>query len=247
MKETRSLMGMTITLEIVDPGVHDDSINKVFEYLKCIDEKFSTYKETSEISAINRGEIEIQNSSSDMETIFYLANETKIETNGYFDIKKPDGKFDPSGIVKGWAIYNASQILNYLGHKNFYIDLGGDIQTYGKNKKKEDWKLGIRDPWKHENIVKTVSGKNLAMATSGTYERGNHIYNPKTKENNFDIVSFSVIGPDIFEADRFATAAFAMGREGINFIENLVGFEGYMIDNKGIATETSGFKNYVKY
>lgn len=60
-----------------------------------------------------------------------------------------------------------------------------------------------------------------------------------------DIVSFTVIGPNVYEADRFATAVFVMGREGIMFVEHLVGFEGYMIDNKGIATMTSGFEKYV--
>jgi thiamine biosynthesis lipoprotein len=62
-----------------------------------------------------------------------------------------------------------------------------------------------------------------------------------------DIVGLTVIGPNIYEADRFATAAFAMGREGIMFIENLAGFEGYMIDQHGQATFTSHFTRYVRH
>jgi thiamine biosynthesis lipoprotein len=54
-----------------------------------------------------------------------------------------------------------------------------------------------------------------------------------------------VIGPNIYEADRFATAAFAMESAGILFIEELEGFEGYMIDQHGLATYTSGFERYV--
>ena len=85
------------------------------------------------------------------------------------------------------------------------------------------------------------------MATSGTYIRGQHIYNPHNRVQTFDdIVSLTVIGPNIYEADRFATAAFAMGKSGIDFIESLPGFEGYIIDSNGIATMTSGFENYVK-
>jgi thiamine biosynthesis lipoprotein len=85
----------------------------------------------------------------------------------------------------------------------------------------------------------------LAVATSGTYERGKHIYNPKTgKTAESDIASISIIGPNVYEADRFATAAFAMGREGINFIASLLGFEGMMIDNDGVATMTDGFEKY---
>jgi thiamine biosynthesis lipoprotein len=84
------------------------------------------------------------------------------------------------------------------------------------------------------------------VATSGTYARGRHIYNPKAAEPLTDeIVSLTVVGPDIYEADRFATAAFAMGAAGIQFIEQLDGFEGYQIDRQGQATLTTGFKDYV--
>ena len=84
------------------------------------------------------------------------------------------------------------------------------------------------------------------MATSGTYVRGQHIYNPHEPTKLIqDIVSLSVIGPDILEADRFATAAFAMGEQGIYFIENLPGFEGYMVNAQGIATQTTGFGAFV--
>jgi thiamine biosynthesis lipoprotein len=84
------------------------------------------------------------------------------------------------------------------------------------------------------------------VATSGTYIRGQHIYNPHHPQKTIDdVVSLTVVGPDIYEADRFATAAFAMGREGIIYIEKLPGFEGYMIDTAGLATMTSGFENLV--
>ena len=57
-----------------------------------------------------------------------------------------------------------------------------------------------------------------------------------------DIVSLTVIGPDVLEADRFATAGFAMGRAGILFIEQTPGLEGYLVDRNGRATLTSGFE-----
>jgi FAD:protein FMN transferase len=96
--------------------------------------------------------------------------------------------------------------------------------------------------------VKVLSVTDCGVATSGTYVRGQHIYNPKQAGQLItDIVGLTVIGPDIYEADRFATAAFAMGRESIQFIERLDGFEGYMIDRDGQATFTSGFTRYVYY
>ncbi len=84
------------------------------------------------------------------------------------------------------------------------------------------------------------------IATSGTAIRGQHIYDPHRRDVSLvEIVSITIIGPDIYDADRFATAAFAMGRQGIQFIETLVGFEGYMIDASARATFTSGFERYV--
>jgi FAD:protein FMN transferase len=150
-------------------------------------------------------------------------------------------------VVKGWAIQNAAQLLLQKGYKNFYIDAGGDVQSSGLNEEEEEWSIGIRNPFKIEEIVKVVYPRGKGIATSGSYLRGQHIYNPhKPKEELKDIVSLTVIGENVLEADRFATAAFAMGREGINFIEQLPGFEGYAIDKNGLATMTSNFELYTK-
>ena len=84
------------------------------------------------------------------------------------------------------------------------------------------------------------------IATSGTYVRGRHIYDPHRPALQItDIVSLTVIGSDVLEADRFATAAFAMGKAGLYFIEELPCLEGYVVDSNGIATQTSGFRAFV--
>ncbi len=240
-------MGMPITVEIIDVSIGNENLNEIFSYFEYIDEKFSTYKDISEITRINNGEIKESDYSKDMKIVFALSEETKIKTDGYFDIVASTGEYDPSGLVKGWAIYNASKILEKQGFNNFYIEAGGDIQVRGKNKQKENWKIGIKNPFNPKEIIKVISVNNKGVATSGTYIRGQHIYDPKKRREPItEIASLTVIGPNIFEADRFATAAFAMREEGIKFIENLPGFEGYMIDKNGIATMTSGFEKYIK-
>jgi thiamine biosynthesis lipoprotein len=245
MKQIKILMGMPINVEIVDPSVTENAFQKVFDYFTYIDKTFSTYKKTSEISRINSGEISENEYSNDMKTVFALSEKTKQETNGCFNIFY-NGTYNPSGLVKGWAIHNAAKLLKKSGFENFYIDAGGDIQVSGKNKEGKFWKVGIRNPFNQKELVKVVCVSNQGVATSGTYIRGNHIYNPKGKNQKIeDLVSLTVIGPDIYEADRFATAAFAMGKKGALFIESLKGFEGYMINKKGIATYTSGFEKYI--
>jgi thiamine biosynthesis lipoprotein len=245
VKQTRILMGMPVTLEVVDAAASDSLLAEVFDYFQYVDDKFSTYKTESEISRLNRGELKFADASDDMKLIFELAEQTRRESNGYFDIHH-NGTIDPSGIVKGWAIYNAAEILRNKGFENFYVDAGGDIQAFGKNAQGEKWSVGIRNPFNMDEIVKVLSVSDCGVATSGTYVRGQHIYNPLNPGQEItDIMSLTVIGPDVYEADRFATAAFAMGRSGIDFIEYLPGFEAYMIDTDKQATYTTGFARFV--
>ena len=244
MKQLQLLMGMPIIVEIVDPNVTEAAIENVFAYFRYVDDTFSIYKESSEISKINRGELSEEAFSDDMKTILALSEQTKQETRGYFDIRH-NGIFDPSGIVKGWAIFQAAQMLQDSGWCNFYIDAGGDIQVAG-TKGGHPWRIGIRNPFNRSENVKVLTITDKGIATSGTAIRGQHIYDPHRPDTSIvDIVSLTVIGPNVYEADRFATAAFAMGKRGISFIEQLPEFEGYMIDASARATFTSGFERYV--
>lgn len=245
MTETRWLMGMPITVHVVDKNVRQAILDEVYAYFATIDDRFSTYKETSEISAINKHSVKADQYSDEMKEVFWLAEKTKQESLGYFDIVR-HGHIDPSGIVKGYAILNASQKLLRAGFQNFFIDAGGDIQVHGKNDEGQPWTVGIRNPFQANEIVKVIQVNDQGVATSGTASRGQHIYNPhKADQAITDIVSITVIGPNIVEADRFATAAFAMGLQGIQFIEARNGLEGYMIDRQGIATMTHGFSQYL--
>jgi thiamine biosynthesis lipoprotein len=244
MRATRILMGMPITVEIV--GAADSVVaDAVFRYFAEVDRRFSTYRTDSEIAAINRGCLAEADYSDEMREVLALAETTRRETGGYFDIRTGDG-LDPSGVVKGWAIHNAAKIIVAAGSNDFFIDAGGDIQSSGKNAAGEEWSVGIRNPFDPAQIVKVVYPRGHGVATSGTYVRGQHIYDPHTRNRAIvDIVSLTVIGPDVFEADRFATAAFAMGADGIYFIEQAPALEGYAIDHQGWATFTSGFSGYL--
>lgn len=245
MEQTKIVMGMPITIVILN-SQDKKVIKEVFDYFRSIDKKFSTYKKYSEVSLINRGLLKKSEYSSDMKLILKLAQQSKDETDGYFNISKA-GKLDPSGIVKGWAISQATKILRKKGVRNFYINAGGDIQVSGKTQERRKWLVGIKNPFNQNQIVKVLSLSNKGIATSGSYIRGDHIYNPHNPTHPIkDIVSLTVIGQDIYSADRFATAAYAMGKKGIEFIEQQKGLEGYMIDSLGIATFTSGFNKFVK-
>ena len=245
MKQTRLMMDMPITIEIADPGAPADAAESVFAFFAWVDATFSPYRPDSEISRINDGRLTLPQASEPVREIFQLADETREDSGGYFDIRR-DGRLDPSGIVKGWAIHNAALLLRRQGHANLSVDAGGDIQVFGDSPDGGPWRVGIRSPFEPSASVKTLALTDCGVATSGRYFRGEHIYNPlRPGPLDGSIASLTVIGPNIYEADRFATAAFAMGAAGVDFIEGLAGFEAYQIDTTGVATFTSGFARYV--
>lgn len=242
MKQTRQIMGMPVTIMCSDDELDSRAFDEVFNFFEKIDASYSPYSDSSDVSMVNSGQLREESYSRELRDILKLAEETKQQTDGFFNVWHKDN-FDPSGIVKGWAIQQAAVILAKYTN-NFYIEAGGDIQTMGKSSSDTPWRVGIRNPFERTQNIAIVQLDNMAVATSGIAIRGQHIYNPHADQSIEGIVSLSVIGDHIVDADRFATAAFAMGTQGINFIESLVGFEGYMVDSNKIATMTSGWEGY---
>jgi len=246
MHEKRIIMGMPIGLTVLDESVRRPDLDAVFADFTAADARFSPFKDDSEISRFNRSEIGEDDLTPATREIFALCEKTRQETQGYFDIRRPDGTIDPCGMVKGWAIRNAAHKLADMGFMNFCVEAGGDIQCSGVGEGGAEWTVGIRNPFNTHEIVKVLTPRGFGVATSGNYVRGDHIYNPHTgRYGSDDVVSLTVIGPDVLEADRYATAAFAMGREGIYFIERTPNLEAYEIDAQGMARMTGGLKKYL--
>lgn len=243
MKMTEGIMGMSVAIEVLDVCDGTD-LDAVLDYFHEVDELFSTYKKTSEISKINRKTLKKEDASPEVKKILKLCDETKTMTNGYFNISV-EGIIDPSGLVKGYAINNASKKLKEKGYKNFYVEIGGDIDIRGlKNGQK--WRVGIRNPLNKDEMATRLYLSNVGIATSGTYERGMHIYDPIKKRLANEVASLTVIGPNVYEADRFATAVYAMGVKGMDFLNKRDELEGYMICRDGKELLSDSFRKYLK-
>ncbi len=230
---------MPVTVEVMDEGVTDSLLDAVFSDFRHLDAVFSTYREESVVSRINRADIRLEEGGELVQLAASLCRSYERDTGGAFSAWR-GGLFDPSGLVKGWAIDRACSILSTAGCRNFYVDGAGDAQTRGMNGG-TPWRVGIRHPWQPDRIVRVIVAHDLAVATSGTYEKGLHIVDPRTGLPAAELVSLTVVGPDIVEADVYATAAFAMGRAGLEFIINRPPYEAYAIEPDGIATFTPGF------
>ncbi|HSX40661.1 MAG TPA: FAD:protein FMN transferase [Candidatus Saccharimonadales bacterium] len=244
MTKSAVIMGMPVRITIVDEGNINEAIAHVFSYFRHIDKTFSTYKNSSVISKINNGLLSQKNVSKEVAQVLARCEQTKRETGGFFNAWK-NGKLDPSGLVKGYAIYHGAQMLHKFGFKNFAVEIAGDVQVFGTNEEKKPWRIGIQNPFKVNENVKIVAVIDKGIATSGTYVQGRHIYDPVHKIAADEIASMTVIADNVYDADRFATAAFAMGEKGIAFIQKLSGYEGYMIKKDKKAVYTDGFEKFV--
>jgi FAD:protein FMN transferase len=244
VRAVADIMGMPVSLHVADPSAGHEDANAVFHYLRHVDSVFSTYIPESETERINRGEIPLPACSPEMRAILDLCERTRAATDGYFDAFRA-GRFDPSGIVKGYAIRQSAEILRQRGFHNFFIEAGGDIQTSGRNQRGGQWRIGIRGPIDESQLVAVVHLEGEGIATSGTYIRGEHIYDPVRGQPATDVASVSVIARDICEADGLATAAFAMGKRGILLIESQPGMEGLVIARDGRSSCTTGFQRYM--
>ncbi|MDE2335538.1 MAG: FAD:protein FMN transferase [Rhodospirillales bacterium] len=244
MDATRFLMGMPITVDV--PAGTQAVIEAAFARFADIEARFSPYRPDSEVVRFNALRLADGEPSEELREVLALAERTRIETRGYFDIARPDGFLDPTGIVKGWAIRDVAHLIEAQGFTDYLVDAGGDIQCRGSAPDGEPWRIGIRNPFDAMQIVKIVAPRDRGIATSGTSARGQHIYDPHRPGREIsDVRSITVIGPDVLEADRFATAAFAMGESGIDFIEAQPGLEGYLIGADRVAVQTTGFREFV--
>jgi thiamine biosynthesis lipoprotein len=230
-------MGTDVTISVRDEEVAATALDRAFADLHEVDAKFSPFLGDSLVSQVNRGEIAL-NDALELRVVANLCRLYESATAGVFHAWH-ESRFDPSGLVKGWAIDRACTILDGAGGRSYFVEAGGDVRARGGRAPGEPWRIGIRHPVDRQEVVRVVVAEDIAVATSGTYEKGDHIWNRAATAT--PLLSFTVAGPDIVEADVFATAGFAMGLDGLNLVEAKPGFEAYAIDAALVAHWTSGF------
>ena len=235
-------MGMPVIVDIRDEHIGDEAIDDVFDWLRLVDARFSTFKLDSEINRIDRGELRLEDAHQDVRDVLARCELLRAETGGYFDIRaSASGQLDPSGLVKGWSVDRAATILDNAGATNYTVNAGGDIRLRGGALPENRWRVGIQHPRERDRIAAVVEGRDLAVATSGAYERGEHVLDPHTQLPPTGVLSVTITGPDLATADAYATAAFAMGRRGALWAARLAGYEAMTIHADGRVFFTEGF------
>jgi thiamine biosynthesis lipoprotein len=146
--------------------------------------------------------------------------------------------------VKGWSIEHAARILEASGARNFCLNAGGDVVVRGHPEESQRWTIGVQHPQARDQIAFTLIATDVAIATSGTYERGQHIVDPHTGAPPEGVLSVTVAGSDLGTADAYATAIFAMGANGPEWACRLETYAVMVILSDGTALSTPSFDRY---
>jgi thiamine biosynthesis lipoprotein len=247
------MWGTVITLDVrehVNPVEFDD----VFAWFVRIDQLFSTWRSDSEISRLGTGQLRLRDASADVRTVLALCDELTENSRGAFDIRVGSdprvtpreglGLIDPSGMVKGWALQHAAEMLRGTGFSNFLINAGGDLIAVGEAEPGQPWRVGIQHPWQRNKVAAVVSISDLGVATSGRYERGDHIIDPRTGQAATSAISVTVIGPDLALADGYATAALVLGEEGPQWLNEHPQLASMTITNDRRTIVSPSFDSY---
>lgn len=231
-------MGTVFSFDIRDPGVEDRTVEQAVALLHGIDATFSTYRSGSVVSRLARGEIRPEDTSAEVQYVLAECARWEQATGGWFSAYAT-GVPDPCGFVKGWAVQRVSDLLVAAGSTSHSVNGGGDVQCVGDAGDGRPWRVGISDPRDHARLVATVTGAGIAVATSGTSERGRLINNPHTGlPAESPLLSLSLTGRSIVLCDVYATAGFAMGAAARAWLTGLSGVHALAVEQDGATWST---------
>ena len=228
----------------------NEVIIQACEILHEADRIFSLYIPESPLSQLARGEISVAKCPPVVDEIWEACEAWEKITDGWFSAMTPQNTFDPSGIVKTWAAKRAAEYVLQAGIRDFTMNAGGDVWLSNELTVEKEWRIAISKSISiaspdHEilTVVDLRETEFRAMATSGSSERGAHIWNPKApgKESPTDLVQVSVVADDLVTADVWATAGFAAGERGVHLLNQVEGIEALCVLDNGELAATDNF------
>ena len=223
-RTSRAVMGTVASVHVYDVRPHAEverAVDAVFAELDRLEDVFSTFRPHSQISRVNRGELDLAGCDAEVLDVLDACTWLEHESDGAFSARRPDPPhlLDPAGFVKGWATERAAHRLHDAGLASWYVSAGGDLCTAGAPPGLDAWTFGIADPADPSRIVAEIDvPAGQAIATSGTGVRGAHVWHGRHGAVPSPYVSLTVVGPSLTWADALATAAFARGADALAWL-----------------------------
>lgn len=236
------VMGTVVSFTVDGGSVPEQDVRRAVDnacrVLHHLDDVFSTWKPGSPMSRLRRGELPLFETPPEIPHVLELCAEARDLSGGWFDPWAMPGGVDPTGLVKGWALEQASEVLRRSGVPAALLNGGGDLVAHGTPPSSEPWLIGIRHPWDASALACVVE-LDRAMATSGSYERGLHLLDPRTGQPPSAAASATVCGPSLALADAFATALAVGGEDVFALLSGLKGYDAYLIRDDGSEAATA--------
>ncbi|WP_413761385.1 FAD:protein FMN transferase [Streptomyces sp. MMBL 11-3] len=241
MHRVEHVMGLPVSLRIEGAGRGADAdavaaADRVFAWLREADAQFSPFLPDSEVSRLDRGEVSADGVSPDLAEVLDLCERYRVESGGAFQVRLPGRGLDPCAVVKGWAVQRGAELLRAAGVSVFCLNAGGDVVVAGR-----PWRVGVRHPERADRVCAVVEVAEGAVATSGRYERGDHIVDGRTGRAATGLLGLTVVAASLTEADAVATAGFAMGVEGVEWAAGREGCEVFAVDEGRRVLRSPGF------
>lgn len=233
-----------VTIDVRGPDLPEADVAAVLrscaEFTHDVDRWLSPFREDSAISAISRGELAEADAPVAVMEVLDRCRRARDLTDGVFDPWRGGvgGGVDPSGYVKGWAADQMAAMVMAAGLENVCVNAGGDVVCRGEQAPGQAWAIGVQHPWRRDEVVRVVHVRDGAVATSGQYERGNHIVDPRHgvaarraagSPTPHKLDSATVVGPDGGLADALATALVVAGAYGVRFLADLPEWSAYLV------------------
>jgi thiamine biosynthesis lipoprotein len=239
------VMGTVVTIDVyTTDGEYGPEVSlglaRARAILRRADAVFSTWKAGSPMSRLRRGETTSGESPAEVAEVLELCAVAREISDGWFDPWAMPGGVDPTGYVKGWAAERALAALTSPEISGAMVNAAGDIASFGGPEPLTPFRIGIVDPFSPGDLgcVVELTG---ALATSGRYERGNHLIDPRSGRPTASVASASVSGPDLGLADALATALAVAGEPVMDVIDALNGYEAFVVSLAGTWRWTDGF------
>lgn len=219
MRRVEEVMGLPISVDVRDEdrGQVAPALDAAFAVLRAADERFSPYRPDSELSRLRRAELTEDRASDQMREVLAIAARARADSGGVFDVHTPDGLLDTDGVVKGWAAQRAADVLVAAGLTRFCLNAGGDVVLRGEPEPGRPWDVAVRDPRDPKAVLAVLAVRDGAVATSGTYERGQHVWDGRTGSVDLPLVAATVVAADLTVADVLATTVLAMGTDVVDW------------------------------
>jgi FAD:protein FMN transferase len=211
--------------------------------LRCAEERFSAFRPDSEVCRHDRGELAERDRSAELREVLDLCAALEADSAGVFRARTPGtARLDVAGVVKGWAIDRAGAALRDRGLRRWCLAVGGDVLVAGAPEPGRAWRVAVRDPGSADRVTLVLPVVDAAVATSGTYERGRHLWDGRDGRRRPLPGSTTVVGPSMTTADAYATVAHALGVAGCSWVARHPGHEAVRVEADGSVVTTLGVR-----